>query len=410
MSSVRIAVLHHARSFFPMDLFQRTRDTAELIWVLDDAFADDPMIGRLLRRLGTVVDIAGLDDDEAATRIARESPDGILSFVDDQIPRAAELARRLGLRYHSPELARILTDKGAQREALAHGGVAEPSYSRVPAASSRETLEAIADLSSFPVVLKPVSGMGSRGIRLLRDREELLELAGDPIDHVVEEFLPDRDGLPGWAASYLSVETVVASGVTHHVALTGRFPLEPPFRETGNFIPALADEQLRGQLLMMVDQAVATLGVRDSVLHTEIKLTPDGPRLIEINGRLGGRPGFVLAEVSDVNLFAIACRVAAGVPVELDGLVPLSGVGFWLMIQPPVDARTLTTLDGLDEAAALPGVSLVDPKRAMGQGVDWREGTDGQVVTVRGAVPDHGSLGSLVGRLHETLRLEYERE
>src|SRR5580658_9657986 len=102
MNIPRIAVLHHARSFFPLDLFQRTRQSAQLIWVLDDAFVGDTATARLLRRIGTVVDIAGLDDDAAAELIAQAEPDGILSFVDDQIPRAAALAQRLGLRYHTP--------------------------------------------------------------------------------------------------------------------------------------------------------------------------------------------------------------------------------------------------------------------------------------------------------------------
>ena len=85
----------------------------------------------------------------------------------------------------------------------------------------------------------------------------------------------------------------------------------------------------------------------------------------------------------------------------------MTGVGFWLMVQPPVDAAVVTGLDGLDEIAALPGVRLVDPKAHAGQAVDWREGTDSQVLTVRGAVDDHDSLGALVRRIGETLRIDY---
>ncbi|MGN6198928.1 ATP-grasp domain-containing protein [Humibacter sp.] len=408
MTGTRIAVLHHARSFFPLDVFQRTRDVAELIWVLDDSFVDDLTTNRLLRRLGTVVDIAGANDAEAAERIALARPDGILSFVDDQMPRAAAIAERLGLRYHTPALARTLTDKGAQREALSRAGIPEPWYHVVAAHSPRDVLMDLADRLEFPCMLKPTTGMGSRGIRLLHDRTELLELTGTRTAHVVEEYLPDRDDLPAWAASYLSVETVVVNGLAHHVALTGRFPLAPPFRETGNFIPALADQRLTGRLTAMVDGAIEALCVKDSLLHTEIKLTPDGPRLIEINGRLGGRPGFVLAEVSDINLFAVACQVAAGIPVQFDGWAPVTGVGFWLMMQPPIEARSISALEGLDGAAALEGVRTVDAKRGPGQDVDWREGTDGQVVTVRGAVPNHAALGELVLRLQKTLRLEYD--
>jgi glutathione synthase/RimK-type ligase-like ATP-grasp enzyme len=406
MNIPRIAVLHHARSFFPLDLFQRTRQSAQLIWVLDDAFVGDTATARLLRRIGTVVDIAGLDDDAAAELIAQAEPDGILSFVDDQIPRAAALAQRLGLRYHTPELAHILTDKAAQRDALARFDIPAPAHAVVPANSTPEQLAGIADRLVFPCVLKPVSGMGSRGIRLLHSPEELLELAAAGDDHVIEEFLADRDDLPSWAASYLSVETVVVSGIAHHLALTGRFPLAPPFRETGNFIPAVVDETLREQLLTLADRIVEALGVRDSVLHIEIKLTPDGPRLIEVNGRLGGRPGFVLESVSDVNLFAIACQVAAGIPVELDP-VHVDEVGFWMMVQPPQTASAIIVVDGLGDIAEFAGVRIVDPKRQAGEAVDWREGTDSQVVTIRGVVADHAELGALVTRIRDSLSITY---
>ena len=41
-------------------------------------------------------------------------------------------------------------------------------------------------------------------------------------------------------------------------------------------------------MLDIASMAIKALGVRVGFLHTEIKLTPDGPRIIEVNGRLGG--------------------------------------------------------------------------------------------------------------------------
>jgi hypothetical protein len=407
VTTPRIAVVHHARSLFPLDLFQRVRGVADVIWVLDDGFVDDPTTSRLLRRIGTVVDIAGLDDDAAAQRLGEASPDGILSFVDDQIPRAAQLARRLHLRYHTPELAHILTDKGAQREALARGGVDQPWFAVVRSGTSSAALAELGARTPFPVVVKPVTGMGSRGIHLIEDANQLKELTNAPHDTVIEELLLDRNDHPSWMASYLSAEVLVTDGIAHHIALTGRFPLASPFRETGNFIPAATDDLSSEQVWALTDAVVRTLDVRDSFLHIEIKLTPDGPRLIEVNGRLGGRPGFVLSEVSDLNLHAIACLAAAGIQIDIEDVAPLRGVGFWLMFQPPVEATVLTVLDGLEAAATLPGVRMIDPRRTVGQQVDWREGTDGQVLTIRGAVEDHAALRELVRTLGSTIRLDY---
>jgi biotin carboxylase len=106
----------------------------------------------------------------------------------------------------------------------------------------------------------------------------------------------------------------------------------------------------------MAGRAIEALGIVDSVVHTEIKLTPDGPKLIEVNGRLGGRPPFVLQEVSSVNLFQVACAVAAGRPVCFHELVECGGVGFWLMFQPPLSARRVTSIDGLATVSEMPDV------------------------------------------------------
>src|SRR6202022_4139390 len=90
----------------------------ELLWVGPPDLPGDAVTPRLLRRLGTVVDITGLDLDQAAARLAEHRPDGIVSFVDDHVVAAAGLAARLGLPYHSPAVAVTVVDKRLQRAAF----------------------------------------------------------------------------------------------------------------------------------------------------------------------------------------------------------------------------------------------------------------------------------------------------
>ena len=109
-------------------------------------------------------------------------------------------------------------------------------------------------------------------------------------------------------------------------------------------------------LTTMAGRTIEALGIQDSVVHTENKLTPDGPKLIEVNGRLGGRPPFVLLEVSSVNLFRVACAVAAGDPVYFDRLVECDGVGFRLMFQPPLSSVFVSSPStGWTSAKSSPG-------------------------------------------------------
>jgi biotin carboxylase len=407
----RVAVLHHERSFFPLDLFQQVGDAAEILWVVD-AQSEDDGAARLLPRLGTVVNIEGLDLDQAASALAAHRPDGIVTFVDDHVEAAAALADRLGLIYHSPAAAHTLVDKRLQRAALANAGIPGPRFWPVPAHPSGDELRQVAASILYPAVLKPAEGSGSRGIRRVTDAAELVRLLEDDahgVGSVVEQYLDDAPWEDDWAATYLSVESVVSGGRPSHVAITGRFPLAEPFRETGNFIPGLLEPRLHEPVLAMVDASVEALRISNAVIHTEIKLTPEGPMLIEVNGRLGGRPPFVLHDVSTVNLFRAACQVAAGIPVRFEGLAPCFGVGFWLMLQPPMAASRVESVTGLEEVSALTGVDTVNLRRNPGDPVDWREGTDSQVLTVRGRTPDHQALAETIDSIRKKVAIDYDR-
>ena len=398
--------MHHPNSFFPLELRGHVGDCADIVWVVDSTVVPEEMV-RFLRRLGPVVASDGRDLDSLAGELTRLGVEGVVSFVDDHIVDAALLAGRMGLRYHTPDVARALVNKQVQRAVLDAAGIPGPAFWSAPGGLDDVGTAAFAERITYPAVVKPAEGSGSRDICLVRTPGELAAVltTGDGTGHLVEQYLEDEDGHEPWYASYLSVESVVSRGRVGHVAVTGRFPLAEPFRETGNFIPALCPADRIQGILALTDDTIAALGITDSVTHTEIKLTPDGPRLIEVNGRLGGRPPFVLGAVSDTNLFQIACRVALGDPVHIEGMATCEGVGFWLMLHAPMQARELIAVHGADAAAAIPGVTDVRVNRLPGASLDWREGTDGKIVTIQGAVPDHTELAATVDRIRDAITI-----
>jgi biotin carboxylase len=408
----RIAVMHHPRSVFAMELFEQVGGAAELLWVLSSSEQNGLTEPRLLNRLGTVVDIAGMGPDQAAETLGAHGPDGIVSFVDDHIEDAAALAQRLGLRYHTPEVALSVVDKRVQRTVTAEAGIPGPDFRVVSSGASMEQVRQLAAEVGYPVVLKPGKGSGSRGILQADSSEELLSLLGSAtggsFEGVIEELLPDDPTRSTIFASYVSVESVVSHGKVSHVAVTGRFPLASAFRETGNFIPAAEDDFTLDVLTTMAGRTIEALGILDSVVHTEIKLTPDGPKLIEVNGRLGGRPPFVLLEVSSVNLFQVSCAVAAGLPVCFDGLVECDGVGFRLMFQPPLSARRVVSMEGLASLEELPGVGHIVVSRSIGDAVDASEGTDSKVLTVQGRTADMAGLASTLASVENVVTIGYD--
>jgi biotin carboxylase len=259
-----------------------------------------PLIERLGLRTLTISD----DPDEVAERIRALRPDAVLTFSDRHVRLTAHVTHALGLPGHDPGVARVLTDKLLQREALRRAGVDTTRHAGIHSAGDWPAAVAAVGL---PAVLKPRRGEGSRDTHLIRDETAgRALLTGDSF--VLEEYLVGEKR--GEFGDYVSVETVVTRGRSRHVAVTGKFPLLPPFRERGHIWPAPIADDERARILALVESAATTLGVRTGILHTEIKLTPDGPRVIEVNGRLGGFINELSLHATGTSMTGIAARVA----------------------------------------------------------------------------------------------------
>lgn len=403
----RVAILHHRRSFFAPELADAIGSDFELVWgLVDDEYETGNI--RLLRHLGEVVEIDSRDLDEAAARLGDLGVDGIVTFVDDRVVLAAELAARLDLPYHTPEVAETVVNKLRQRAVFAAAGLPEPDYWPLPAGLTFAAVDAIAAGASYPAVLKHTQNSGSRGIVPVASADELSTAYDPDCEYILESYMYDDPKADPRFASYLSVESVISAAGVSHAALTGRFALASDYRETGNFIPAAVDAATGQTVLSLAESAIAALELGPSVVHTEVKLTPEGPRLIEINGRLAGRPPFVLRSVSSQNLFRTACRLAVGEPIQLDGLASCDGIGYYRMLQPPAGARQVIDVAGVGSIRALDGVDTVIVNRGAGQPIDQLAGTDSPVVTVRGRAPSLDKLAETIALLDEQVQITYE--
>lgn len=400
----RLAFAYHPRSFGTMAIKEAAEGICELIWILDTT---DPEIGsmsRLLRRIGDVVDVAGMSLEDAAAAVAASAPDGILALADSLLLWTARLAAQLELPFMSVEVAERLTDKYTQRAALREAGLPVPGYWLIPADDDADAWEALAREASFPAVLKPRRGEGSRDTVRVNSLQELRAMAAQtpgeagsaPPELVLEEYLRDRPEAAGQRfADYVSVESVVSSGRISHLAITGRFPPAEPFRETGFFIPCAFDQAQCTAIADVATAAVQAIGIDIGLLHTEVKLTPEGPRVIELNGRIGGGVPEMLADATGVELLPIALRVALGESIAFERMPACAQIGYLLYVQAPLAMKTIRDVDGLEQLRSRAGVQEVLLNRGPGQSVDWRSGNHGHVFSVRGSVADYEALSSL---------------
>ncbi len=405
-----VAVGYGPRCVPVMQLAEAAAGFCDLLWVIDTSAPGMTEMTGLLSRFGPVVDLKGTSPEHAVKMLADWEPDGMTTYLDAGMVELARVAEGLGLPFHSPGTAAALTDKARQRRLLAAAGLETPPCHLVR--PYQPELAAAQAEVGWPAVLKPRSAQGSRCTFLVRDGaelEKLLDALGPRRpDMVLEGYLPDDPARAGGPyAGYVSVESVVADGVVSHLALTGRFPPAGNFRETGFFIPAAIDAESRSSVLDLASRAIDALGVRTGCLHTEVKFTPDGPRIIEVNGRLGGGVPEMLERAAGVSLLNLTLRVALGQPVSIEGPVATDRIGYRFFLQPPTVSATVTAVEGINDFGDRAEVDTVSLHQGPGAALDWRDGSGNHIVAVVGSTDDEEQLQAAYRLLHQEITVTY---
>lgn len=358
----------------------------------------------LLGAVGEVVDVT--DEAAGAALLAARRPAGLVAFSDRDLPLAKRLATRLGLRYHSQSTVLAATDKYLQRQMLREAGLRVPRFRMLDRPD--QVLEALAAVGT-PAVLKPVRGDSSRLVYRLDDPQDALRHAteafavGDFDRFLVEEMLVGCPSVAGPdLGDYVSVETLLWRGTVAYQMLNSRLPLRAPFRESGFFIPGLLPAEAEAEAYRIAEAACRALGIEDGWTHVELKLTADGPVVIEVNARLGGYVATMLYRSYGME----AVRIAFDVAVGRRPVVPTRGpsaVAFCYQILPPVGDWRLASWGGvasLEDRSDILSVLLI---AAPGDRVDWRQGTQGLIGVVEGVVERPEAVLTAVRAIERTI-------
>lgn len=410
-----VAIVYGNRSASVMALSEAASTLCDIIWVVNSTELSDTTTIRLLARLGKVVDYSDMSLRETAQAVGRNRPDGITAFGDAQIAMASQLASALELDYFDATVADRLLDKSVQRAALRDAGMMTPHCVTLSSSQSRDEIEGIVGEILYPAILKPRHGAASRETHRVDSAEELRRLVDQVIgekhesEMVLEEFMVGATPPPSqYFGDYVSVESAVSSGQISHLAVTGRLPSAKPFRETGLIIPSDFAPALIDEILKVATQAIKAMGIRSGCLHTEIKVTDEGLRVIEVNGRIGGFVAPVLALASPgLNFFEVALRIALGEQVTFEALVTDGRVGYVIVEQPPIGASHVVGVTGLDKLASHPSVNSVTLNRRPGDEVNWRLGSHEYVYSVLGAAPDHDGVRAVQEYIDEFVTISY---
>lgn len=161
---------------------------------------------------------------------------------------------------------------------------------------------ALAEDWTFPIIVKPRRGAGSRGVRLVHDRAAL-EALGDDEDLIAQENLPGEeysvDVLAGDNGSVIAAVPRTRTRVDSGVSIAGR---------------TVHDEGLESTAAA-VARAIGLVGVANVQLRRDIHGVP---ALLEVNPRFPGALPLTIAAGVDLPSLALDLAIGAELPETLD--------------------------------------------------------------------------------------------
>lgn len=336
--------------------------------------AGSRVVAETVRSLATEILTVDTNDNTALAAVVDEANrrgrlDAVVAGGEFYVAAAAILAARLGLPGLAPASVAKVRNKAIMREAVAGAGLLVPTFAvvRDPA-----EIDAACVHVGFPAVIKPVESGGSihvsRVDSLQQARRAIAAIYADdelefdrPLDTdvVVERYVAG----PEYSADgYVRDGEVVVAAVTRK--LLGP---EPRFLEIGHLTPAPLDEASRKEITEYTSAVAKAVGITVGPFHCELRLSSNGPVLMEIAGRLpGDRITDLMEEATGLVLPRAALAVAAGADPGALGAYhePAAGAA-GIRFLTTGGSASYTRLEGWEELTREPWVAdskiLVEP-------------------------------------------------
>jgi biotin carboxylase len=299
---------------------------------------------------------------ELAEEVASRMPLAVVGVDDQSALVAALAAEKLGIPQNSALAVAAARSKEQSRWRLRAAGVPVPRFEVISRDLSGGELAGFLARAPYPCVVKPLVLSGSRGVIRADDAEQLRAALArvaailrspdvaqrrDPdLGRVlVEEFIPGPE---------LALEGLLSRGHLHVLALFDKpDPLDGPFFEETLYVtPSRHPAPLQDAVARAVSEGCAALGLVEGPIHAELRLSPEGPRILEVAARsIGGLCGRALRFGVGITLEELILRHALGLRAEPP---PRERRAAGVLMLPIRKQGVLEKVRGIDAAKAVP--------------------------------------------------------
>jgi biotin carboxylase len=286
--------------------------------------------------------VSAEDEPAIGMLAAAEQINGVIApGIDWPVAIAARIAARFGLPHPiSPETAALAVSKQRQRERLEEAGVPQPRW-RVAVGAGELWV---------PSVVKPPDRQGQKGLTVVRNATELETAVQVAIGAsrggaaLVEELVEGPE---------VTVNALSAAGEFQPLTVTDRLTADEPAFGVALAHAWPSEHDVTGAV-EVARAAASAIGVENGPTYTQVVLSREGPKVMELAARLGGGHDAELCRVAlGVDLNGLALAAALGEPATVPPARPDGGACVRFLIAPP---GLLAAVRGLEEARSMDGI------------------------------------------------------
>ncbi len=310
------------------------------------------------------LEISTNDIDRVVGAATENRIDAIMTLATDlPVRTVAAVVKRLGLVGISVDTAFKTTDKILMRETLRENNVPVPNFYK--STSKEEYLDAVKQIGG-KCVCKPADSSGSRGVCMVShcDTNEMLSdayhyslkyaISGEVI---VEDYMEGHE---------VSVESVSVNDEVFILAVTDKITTGPPhFVEITHSQPSRLSFSEIAEIEKITKAAIGALGIRNSASHTEIIVTENGPKIVEIGARMGGDhiATHLVPLSTGIDMVRCCIDIALGEIPNVEKVFN-RGAAISYLVSP---IGRIRSIEGVEQAKGMYGVQCICINKTVGE-------------------------------------------
>lgn len=232
--------------------------------------------------------VINIVDEEACLAFAKENNiDGVLTAATEYgVLTASYIAEKMALPGLAYTAAQKTKNKYDVKKCFLENRI-DDSDGQCFLIDADTDIGILAETLSYPVIVKPCDGSGSRGTSRV-DTPDALSAA---CEFAMKGSISHRAEAESFVAGKeYGAESLVVEGNVHVLAIMKKRMTEPPYyAELGHTIPCGLPADVEEKAKNYVENAIRALGINSGSVNTDMIITGDGNvHIVDIGARMGG--------------------------------------------------------------------------------------------------------------------------